>query len=165
MGLIDRIRHELVDIVEWADGARALREVGRSMPRLESTAKVDGSVEYIHNLRLPGMLYGRIHRSSIAHGRIVQIDASAALAVEGVYAVVTAADVATLVANPYYGPAFHDQPILATGKVRHVGEPVAIVLAADPHIAEEAADLVSVEYERAMTRLFPQAPIGRYTRR
>ena len=130
-----------------ADGARALREVGRSIPRLESTAKVDGSVEYIHNLRLPGMLYGRIHRSSIAHGRIVQIDARAALAFEGVYAVVTAADVATLVANPYYGPAFHDQPILATGKVRHVGEPVAIVLAADPHIAEEAADLVSVEYE------------------
>ncbi len=130
-----------------ADAARALREVGRSVPRLEATAKVDGSVEYIHNLRLPGMLHGKIHRSSIAHGRIVRIDASAALAVEGVHAVVTADDVATLVANPYYGPAFHDQPILALGKVRHVGEPVAIVLAADPHIAEEAADLVSVEYE------------------
>ena len=49
--------------------------------------------------------------------------------------------------NPYYGPAFHDQPILALGKVRHVGEPVAIVLAADPHVAEEAADLIAVEYE------------------
>jgi CO/xanthine dehydrogenase Mo-binding subunit len=130
-----------------ADAARQLREVGRSMPRLESTAKVDGSVEYIHNLRLPGMLHGKIHRSAIAHGRIVRIDVSAALAVEGVYAVITADDVATLVSNPYYGPAFHDQPVLAVGKVLHVGEPVAVVLATDPHIAEEAADLLSVEYE------------------
>src|SRR3989338_9094634 len=103
-----------------------LREIGRSMPRLESTAKVDGSAEYIHNLRLPGMLYGRIHRSAIAHGRIVRIDASAALAVDGVHAVVTADEVATLVPDPYYRPALHDQPIPATGKVRHAGAPVAV---------------------------------------
>ena len=130
-----------------AGTGRALREVGRPILRLESNAKVDGSVEYIHNLHLPGMLYGRIHRSSIPHGRIVKVDASAALAVEGVHAVFTAEDVAGIVPNPYYGPAFHDQPILALGKVRYVGEPVAIVLAADPHAAEEAADLVAVEYE------------------
>ncbi|MBM3821022.1 MAG: xanthine dehydrogenase family protein molybdopterin-binding subunit [Acidimicrobiia bacterium] len=123
------------------------REVGRSLGRLEAAAKVDGTVEYIHNLRLPGMLHGRIHRSSIPHGRIVRIDTSAALAVAGVHAVVTADDVARLVPDPYYGPAFHDQPILATGKVRHVGEPVAVVLADNPHAAEEAADLVAVEYE------------------
>jgi len=134
---------------ETADSptVRTLREVGRSVPRLEGTAKVDGSVEYIYNLRLPGMLHGKIHRSSIAHGRIVRIDTSAALAVEGVHAVFTAADVATLVANPYYGPAFHDQPILAIDKVRHVGEPVAVALATDPHVAEEAANLIEVEYE------------------
>ncbi len=130
-----------------AGTGRALREVGRSILRLESNAKVDGTVEYIHNLHLPGMLYGRIHRSTIPHGRIVKVDASAALAVEGVHAVFTAEDVAGIVPNPYYGPAFHDQPILALGKVRYVGEPVAIVLAADPHVAEEAADLVAVEYE------------------
>jgi CO/xanthine dehydrogenase Mo-binding subunit len=130
-----------------AGTGRALREVGRSILRLESNAKVDGTVEYIHNLHLPGMLYGRIHRSTIPHGRIVKVDASAALAVEGVHAVFTAEDVAGIVPNPYYGPAFHDQPILALGKVRYVGEPVAIVLAADPHAAEEAADLVAVEYE------------------
>jgi len=130
-----------------ADAARELREVGRPMSRLESTAKVDGSVEYIHNLRLPGMLYGKIHRSSIPHGRIVRIETRAALAIDGVHAVLTADEVATIVANQYYGPAFHDQPILAVGKVRHVGEPVALVLADDPHVAEEAADLVSVEYE------------------
>ena len=123
------------------------REVGRSVPRLEGIAKVDGSVEYIYNLRIPGMLHGKIHRSSVAHGRIVRIDASAALAVEGVHAVITAEEIAKLVPNPYYGPAFHDQPILAIEKVRHVGEPVAVVLASDSHIAEEAADLIAVEYE------------------
>ena len=126
---------------------RALRQVGRSMDRLEGTAKIDGSVEYILNFRLPGMLHGRIHRSSIPHGLIVKIDTAAALAVEGVHAVVTAEDVARLVPNPYYGPAFHDQPILAVGKVRHVGEPIAIVLADNPHAAEDAADLVTVQYE------------------
>ena len=124
-----------------------LREVGRSLPRLESTSKVDGSVEYIHNLRLPGMLHGRIHRSALAHARITRINTAAALALEGVHAVITAEDVLKLVPEPYYGPAFHDQPILAIEKVRHVGEPVAIVLAVDPHIAEEAADLITVDYE------------------
>jgi len=117
------------------------------VPRLEGIAKVDGSVEYIYNLRIPGMLHGKIHRSSVAHGRIVRIDASAALAVEGVHAVITAEDIVKVVPNPYYGPAFHDQPILAIEKVRHVGEPVAVVLARDSHIAEEAADLIAVEYE------------------
>ena len=86
------------------------------MPRLEGRAKVTGSAEYIHHLRLPGMLYGKIHRSAVAHGRIVGIDPSAALALEGVHAVITIEDVLTLVPNPYYGPAFHDQPILAHGE-------------------------------------------------
>ena len=52
-----------------------------------------------------------------------------------------------MVPEPYYGPAFHDQPILAIDKVRHVGEPVAVVLASDPHVAEEAAHLIVAEYE------------------
>src|SRR6266480_5304139 len=62
-------------------------QVKRSVRRLESKAKVDGSAEYIHNLSLPGMLYGKIARSSIPHGKIRSIDAAAALAVEGVHAV------------------------------------------------------------------------------
>jgi CO/xanthine dehydrogenase Mo-binding subunit len=124
-----------------------LRSIGQSVPRLEGHAKVTGSAEYIHHLRLPGMLYGKIHRSALAHARIVRIDPSAALALEGVHAVITIQDVMTLVPNPYYGPAFHDQPILAHGKVRHVGEPVAVALAIDPHIAEQAADLIQVEYD------------------
>ena len=121
--------------------------VGQSVRRLEGRAKVTGTAEYIHHLRLPGMLHGKIHRSTVAHGRIVRIDTSAALAHPDVHAVVTIDDVLAVVPNPYYGPAFHDQPILAHRKVRYVGEPVAVVLASDPHIAEEAADLIQVEYE------------------
>jgi CO/xanthine dehydrogenase Mo-binding subunit len=126
---------------------RTLREVSRSVPRLEGVQKVSGTVEYIHNLRLPGMLYGKIVRSTVAHARLRAIDTAAALAVEGVHSVITGADVRRLVPEPYYGPAFHDQPVLALDKVHHVGEPVAVVLAADPHVAEEAAALVAVDYD------------------
>jgi CO/xanthine dehydrogenase Mo-binding subunit len=123
------------------------RQIRRSVRRLESRAKVDGSAEYIYNLRLPGMLHGKIFRSSVAHGRILSIDTSAALAVEGVEAVITGQDICTVIPDPYHGPAFHDQPILALEKVRHIGEPVAVVLAADPHVAEEAAELIVAEYD------------------
>ncbi len=122
-------------------------QVGRSVPRLESWLKVTGRAEYVHNLRLPGMLYGKIFRSTVAHGRIKSIDTSAAAAMAGVHRVVTGEDVKKIVPEPYYGPAFHDQPVLALEKVRYVGEPVAVVLAADPHVAEEAAALISAEYE------------------
>ena len=124
-----------------------LRQVSRSVPRLESTAKVNGTAEYINHLRLSGMLYGKIHRSAAAHARIVRIDKTVALAVVGVHAVITAEDICKVVPEPYYGPAFLDQPVLAHKKVRHVGEAVAVVLAADPDVAEEAANLIAVEYE------------------
>ncbi len=122
-------------------------QVGRSVPRLEGHAKVTGSAEYVHNIRLPGMLYGKTVRSSVAHGRIKSIDVSAARAVAGVHRVVTAEDVLKVIPKPYYGPAFHDQPILAIDKVHYVGEPIAVVLASDPHVAEAAAQLVVAEYE------------------
>ena len=121
--------------------------VGRSVPRLEGKAKVTGRAEYVHNLRLPGMLHGKIFRSTIAHGRIKRIDVTAARAVPGVHRVVTGEDIRAIIPDPHYGPAFHDQPILALDKVRHVGEPVALVLATDPHVAEEAASLIDVQYE------------------
>src|SRR5688500_15055467 len=122
-------------------------QVGRSVPRLESWLKVTGRAEYVHNLRLPGMLYGKIFRSTVAHGRIKRIDVSAAQALAGVYRVVMAKEIQSLIPEPYYGPAFHDQPILAIDKVRHVGEPVAVVLASDRHAAEEAVHWITDEYE------------------
>ncbi len=122
-------------------------QVGRSVPRLESWLKVTGRAEYVHNLRLPGMLYGKIFRSTVAHGRIKRIDVAAAQALAGVYRVITSREVRELIPEPYYGPAFHDQPVLAIDKVRYVGEPVAVVLASDPHVAEEAVHLITPEYE------------------
>lgn len=122
-------------------------QVGRSLPRVEGRAKVTGRAEYIHNLRLPGMLHAKIFRSPIAHGRIRSIDTAAAKAYPGVFAVFTSDDVRRVIPNPYYGPAFHDQPILAIDKVRHIGEPMAVVLAEDSHVAEEAARLIVAQFD------------------
>jgi CO/xanthine dehydrogenase Mo-binding subunit len=122
-------------------------QIGRSVPRTEARDKVTGRAEYVHTMRLPGMLVAKLFRSTVAHGRIKSIDTSAAKKVPGVLHVVTIDDVKQVIPNPYYGPAFHDQPILADQKVRFVGEPVAAVIAIDPHVAEEAAQLITAEYE------------------
>jgi CO/xanthine dehydrogenase Mo-binding subunit len=127
--------------------APAISQIGRSIPRLEAREKVTGRAEYVHNLRLPGMLHGKIFRSTVPHARIKHVDVSAARALAGVYRVVTIEDIRKVIPDPYYGPAFHDQPILADGKVRFAGEPVAVVLAADRKIAEEAVGLITAEYE------------------
>jgi CO/xanthine dehydrogenase Mo-binding subunit len=124
-----------------------MAQVGRSIARLEARAKVTGRAPYAHNLRLPGMLHGKIFRSTVAHGRIRRIETGAAKKLPGVHRVIAIEDILRLVANPYYGPAFHDQPVLAHEKVRHIGEPVAVVLAEDAHVAECAVALVSAEYD------------------
>jgi CO/xanthine dehydrogenase Mo-binding subunit len=129
------------------DDMRQLEPVGIAVPRVEGRAKVTGQAEYIHNLRLPNMLHAKIFRSRVAHGRIVRIDTAEARSFPGVHSVVTGEDVLRIIPNPYFGPAFHDQPILALGKVRYIGEPVAVVLASDPHVAEEAAGLIHAEYD------------------
>jgi CO/xanthine dehydrogenase Mo-binding subunit len=123
------------------------KQVGRSLPRLEARDKVTGRAEYTHLMQLPGMLHAKIFRSTVAHGRIKSIDTAAALKIPGVYAVYTSADVRKVIPEPYYGPAFHDQPILAIDKVHFIGEPVAVVLAADPHIAEQAVQQIVAEYD------------------
>ena len=128
-------------------GSKAGAQVGRSVPRLESRDKVTGRAEYIHTMRLPGMLHAKIFRSTVAHGRIRSVDTSAAKKVPGVLHVVTIDDVLKVLPDPYYGPAFHDQPILAHEKVRFVGEPVAAVIATDPHVADEAVQLITADYE------------------
>jgi CO/xanthine dehydrogenase Mo-binding subunit len=126
---------------------KALRNIGQSIARLEGREKVTGRTEYTHHLKLPGMLYGKIFRSTQPHARIKKIDVSAAQAMEGVHRVVTIDDIRAVISHPYYGPAFHDQPILADGKVRFAGEPVAVVLAADPRVAQDAAGLITADYE------------------
>src|SRR5580658_457952 len=122
-------------------------QIGRSIPRLEAREKVTGRAEYTHLMRLPGMLHGKVFRSTVAHGRIKSVNVSEAQKIPGVFRVITIDDVRKVIPDPYYGPAFHDQPILADEKVRFVGEPVAVVLAADPHVAEAATHAIVAEYE------------------
>src|ERR1700731_4559024 len=89
-------------------GVQVGAQVGRSLPRLEAREKVTGRAEYTHTMRIPGMLHGKIFRSTVAHGRIKSIDTSAAKQVPGVYAVYTSEDVLKVIPDPFYGPAFHD---------------------------------------------------------
>src|SRR6476659_5150190 len=131
----------------YPDAAKVGSQIGRSVPRLEGRDKVTGRAEYTHTMRIPGMLYAKLFRSTVAHGRSKSIETDAAKKVPGVLHVVTIDDVLKVLPDPYYGPAFHDQPILAHEKVRFVGEPVAAVLASDPHIAEQAVQLITAEYE------------------
>jgi CO/xanthine dehydrogenase Mo-binding subunit len=115
---------------------------------LDAVERVTGRVSYTIDLRVPGMLHGRLLRSTMPHARIVSIDVSRARALPGVEAVLTGADLAARTdIQPWFGPVFRDQPILAIGKVRYVGEPVAAVAAVDLDVAQEAIDLIEVEYE------------------
>src|SRR3954468_8793994 len=129
------------------DSAKVGSQVGRSVPRLEGRDKVTGRAEYTHTMRVPGMLHAKLFRSTVAHGKIKSVDTSAAKKLPGVLHVITIEAVTRALPNPYSGPAFHDQPILAHEKVRFVGEPVAAVMALDPHVAEQAVQLITAEYE------------------
>ncbi|HWO41562.1 MAG TPA: xanthine dehydrogenase family protein molybdopterin-binding subunit [Candidatus Eisenbacteria bacterium] len=122
-------------------GKRTFQYVGKSVPRVDGWDKVTGRAKFLSDLRLPGMLYGKILRSPYPHARIVSLDASRAEALAGVAAVVTAADLHDV--NPIY----NGRPVVAMEKVRYVGEPVAAVAATDPTVAEEAATLIEVHYD------------------
>src|SRR5438034_5534286 len=126
--------------------------VGRSVTRLEDPPLVTGRGAFAADITFPHMLHMRLVRSAHAHGRIVSIDASAALALPGVTAVWTSADVAEIPPIDFRltrieGLAPYRQPILARERVRYVGEPVAVVFASDPYVAEDAAELVATEIE------------------
>ncbi|MEA2622518.1 MAG: hypothetical protein QOH61_1428 [Chloroflexota bacterium] len=115
---------------------------------LDAHDRVTGQVPYVMDVAVPGMLHAKVLRSAAAHARIVRLDVSRARALPGVVAVLTGADLeARSDLFPYFGPVFRDQPVLAIGKVRFVGEPVAAVAAVDLDIAQEAVDLIEVEYE------------------
>src|SRR3990172_4988190 len=118
--------------------------IGESVPMLDSVARVTGAVEYMVNLRLPGMLIGKIIRSSVPHARLLKVDASQAANVPGVIAVLTGAD---MTPQMKYGVAIKDQYPVAVDRVRFVGEPVAAVAAESAEAAEEAASLIDIEYE------------------
>jgi 4-hydroxybenzoyl-CoA reductase subunit alpha len=118
--------------------------IGKPIAMVDAASKTTGAGKYTDDLTLPGMLYGKILHSPHPHARIKSIDTSRARALDGVIAVVTGKD-----APITYGilPIGHDEHALAVDKVRYVGDNVACVAAVSEAIAEQALELIDVEYE------------------
>ena len=123
--------------------------VGKSVPRIDARQKVTGEATYVFDLKLSGMLVGRMLRSPHAHARIVRIDTSKAEKLPGVRAVVTAEDTPKIKfgSNEYFFPYTVDQYPLEFEKVRYIGDEVAAVAAVDEATAEQALSLIDVQYE------------------
>ncbi|RSS56348.1 xanthine dehydrogenase subunit D [Streptomyces sp. WAC07061] len=125
-------------------GSRTRGGIGESTLRPDGTLKVTGEFAYSSDMWHEDMLWGQTLRSTVAHAEIVSIDVAEALAVPGVHAVMTYDDLPAPV--KYYGMEFQDTPVLAHGKVRHHGEPVALVAADHPETARRAAAKIRIEY-------------------
>ncbi|GAA2443947.1 xanthine dehydrogenase family protein molybdopterin-binding subunit [Actinomadura vinacea] len=133
-------------------GAAAARYAGARVPRVEDLRLLTGHGGFVDDVVRPGMLHAHFVRSPMARARIAGIDASEALELEGVHAVFTAEDLNPEVRDPWYSLIGRDvadapRPPLAEGEVRFVGDPVALVVAEDRYVAEDAAELVLVDYE------------------
>src|SRR5882672_5569599 len=125
--------------------------VGKPTPRVEGVLKVTGKALYSADLQLPDSLWGRCLRSPIPYGRIKRIDTSKAWQVPGVKAVIAGQDVTGL----RIGRCIYDTPVLADGVVRFIGEKVAAVAAETKLAAEQALELIDVEYEELEPLLDP----------
>jgi carbon-monoxide dehydrogenase large subunit len=141
--------------------------IGASVERLEDPPLVTGCGRFAGDVSFPHQLHMRVVRSPHAHGLIKQIDTAAARALPGVVAVWTAADIADLPPIDFReGPnaklAPFRQPVLAGDRVRYVGEPVAAVFAADAYVAEDAAELVTIEVEEIDPIIDASAPPGEF---
>jgi CO/xanthine dehydrogenase Mo-binding subunit len=120
----------------------------KAPPMIDAYDRVTGELEYVIDIELTGMLHAKVLRSPFPHARIKSIDASAALDMPGVVAVLTREDVLNNPRiHPYHGPQIADQPIVAIDKVRHVGDVVAAVAAENPESAEEALFFIDVDYD------------------
>ncbi len=122
------------------------RVVHHSVPREDARAKVTGQAAYTADVHLPRMAHAKVLRSPVAHARIASIDSSAAEERPGVIAVLAGKDLDALRSRTY-GHAVKDHPVLAYGKVRYIGEPVAAVVAEDETTAQDALDDIVVEYD------------------
>ena len=133
------------------------------MERADGRLKLAGQAEFTGDIRLPGMLYGAVLHSPVAHARISSVDTSAAEKLDGVAAILTGDDLSDL--DPYYGHALRDRPIVALGKVRFTGEPVAVVAAESQAAADAAVALIDVGYSELPVAaslgqaLAPDAPL------
>ncbi|MGH7029958.1 MAG: xanthine dehydrogenase family protein molybdopterin-binding subunit, partial [Stellaceae bacterium] len=134
------------------------RYIGSPVERIEDLRFLHGHGQFVGDLKREGMLHAAILRSPVAHGRLTAIDATAALAVGGVRAVITAKDIGAvpripLRLLPLPGTERFRQPVIAADRVRYVGEPVAVVLADSPALAEDGAGAIALDIEE-----LPPAP-------
>mmetsp|Transcript_22151 Transcript_22151/g.10564 ORF Transcript_22151/g.10564 Transcript_22151/m.10564 type:complete len:758 (+) Transcript_22151:1601-3874(+) len=120
-----------------------LAVVGKSIPKLDAIDKAVGRARYIQDIKLPGMLYGKILYSKYAHAKIINIDTSKALKLPGVQVVLTGKDIPGKMRMGFY----KDNPPLKSGKVRSYRDEVAAVAADSFEIAKKAVDLIAVDYE------------------
>lgn len=129
------------------------QSVGISIPRVDAEDKVRGSAMYTADINLPNMAHGKILGSPLAHGLLKRVDASKALELPGVLAVLTGANVT----DTKYGvsPARYDEDVLAKEKVRHVGDPIAAVAAIDEKTAQRAIQLIELDIEELPAVLDP----------
>jgi len=134
--------------------------VGKRVPKVDAVDKATGRAQYIQDLKLPGMLYGRILYSKYPHARIVKIDTEKAKCLPGVRVILTGEDI-----PPVRMGVYKDNPPLKAGKVRSYRDEVAAVAATDPETAKQAIDLIEVTYE-ALPAVFdpeeamrPDAPL------
>ncbi len=140
--------------------------IGGSVPRLEDDRLLYGRGRFHEDVQLPGMLHLRVVRSPRPHGRLLDVDVSAARAMDGVRAVMTAEDLPSTMTIPVRQPTpgidftpYLQRP-LATGWVRYVGEPVAVVVAVDPYVAEDAARAVRIKVDDRPVTLNARAAVG-----
>ncbi|MFE7425046.1 xanthine dehydrogenase subunit D [Streptomyces sp. NPDC057545] len=144
-------------------GTRTRGGIGESAPRPDGVLKVTGEFAYSSDMWHEDMLWGHTLRSTPAHAEIVSIDIAEALATPGVHAVLTHDDLPAAVKN--YGLEIQDTPVLARGKVRHHGEPVALVAADHPETARRAAARIRIDYRELpvvtdeASALAPGAPL------
>src|SRR5688500_10659336 len=136
--------------------AREFQVIGNRMRKVNSVGKVTGAAVYTDDLVFPGMLHGKILRSPHPHARIISIDTSKAEALDGVHAVVTGKDMPVT-----YGiiPWTRDEYPLCVDRVRYVGDGVAAVAAVNEETAQQALELIDVQYEILPAYLTPESSL------
>lgn len=141
-----------LEITPETAAAKPARYVGRAVQRVEDPRLLSGRGRFIDDVTLSGMLHASFVRSPFAHARVLSIDIEEAMAVDGVLGVYTAADLDWLSPMVSAGPMRDDvltqtRSALVDGVARHVGDPVAVVVARTPYLAEDGRDLVVVDWD------------------
>lgn len=140
--------------------------IGKRIPPIDGILKATGAAKFTLDLQLPGMLYGKILRSPYPHAKILRIDTEKAQQLPGVRSIVAGSDSPKVKFGTFmHLPQTHDQYALAIDKVRYIGEEVAAIAAVDEWVAQDALDLISVDYD-PLPALFdpveamkPEAPL------